>query len=137
VFNWQFAKIDRSNLQNAKLKIVRLVIAKSSESRVLLMALELLGYLAEQLGTFRESLIRIHNEQGGQALMTKVKVIKKGEAKPALEPAPVKKVSKKAAAREMVSTVSNWVSDFKQRKQEETKLSLETFFTPNPATSQP
>jgi hypothetical protein len=101
------------------------------------MALELLCYPAEQLGTLRESLIRIHNEQGGHALMTKVKVIKKGEPKPAPEPAPVKQVSKKAAAREMVSTVSTWVSDFKQRKQEETKLTLETFFTPNPATSQP
>ena len=113
------------------------MIAKSEKLRVLLVALELLRYFAEQLGTLRESLISINNEQGGQAIMTKVKVIKKGEAKPALEPAPAKQVSKKAAAREMVSTVSNWVSDFKQRKQEETKLSLESFFTPNPATSRP
>jgi len=137
MLDWQFAKIDRSDLQNAKLKIIPLVIAKSEKTRVLLVALELLGYLAEDFRTFRESLIRIHKEQGGHALMTKVKVIKKGKAKPALEPAPVKKVSKKAAAREMVSTVSNWVSDFKQRKHEETKLTLETFFTPNPATSRP
>ena len=69
--------------------------------------------------------------------MTKIKVIKKGEAKPASAAPPVKKVSKKAAAREMVSTVSNWVSDFKQRKHDETKLTLDTFFTPNPATSRP
>jgi hypothetical protein len=101
------------------------------------MALELLGYPAEQLGTLRESYIRIHNEQGGHALMTKIKVIKKGEAKPAAAAPPAKQVSKKAAAREVVSTVSNWVSDLRQRKQDETKLSLESFFGPSPATSRP
>ena len=69
--------------------------------------------------------------------MTKIKVIKKGDARPAQEAAPVKVVSKKAAAREMVSTVSNWVSDFKQRKHDETKSTLETFFTPAPAPSRP
>src|ERR1051325_8365655 len=104
MFNWRFAKMDHSDLQNAKLKIVPLVIAKSAKSRVLLVAPELLCNFAEQLGTLRESLIRTYNEQGGQAIMTKVKVIKKGEEKPALEPPPVKQVSKKAAAREMVST---------------------------------
>jgi hypothetical protein len=138
MFIWQFAKIDRSDLQNAKLKIVQLVIAKSAKLRVLLVALELLCYRRERLGTIRESLIRIHNEQGGHALMTKIKVIKKGEAKPAPAAPPVKQVSKKAAAREMVSTVSNWVSDFKKRKHDdETKLTLDAFFTPNPATSRP
>jgi hypothetical protein len=69
--------------------------------------------------------------------MPKIKVIKKGEAKPAPAVPPVKEVSKKAAAREMVSTVSNWVSDFKQRKHEETKLTLEGFFAPRPAASRP
>jgi hypothetical protein len=69
--------------------------------------------------------------------MSKIKVIKKGDAKPAPEPAPVKPVSKKAAAREMVSTVSDWVSDLKRRKQDETKMTLEAFFTPSPATSRP
>jgi hypothetical protein len=69
--------------------------------------------------------------------MTKIKVIKKGEAKPASEAAPVKQVSKKAAAREMVSTVSNWVTDFKQKKQKETKSNFESFFAPEPAASRP
>ena len=69
--------------------------------------------------------------------MPKIKVIKKNESKPAPAATPVKEVSKKAAAREMVREVSNWVSDFKQRKQEETKLTLEGFFTPSPATSRP
>jgi hypothetical protein len=66
--------------------------------------------------------------------MKRIKVIKKGEAKPAPESAPVKEVSKKAAAREMVSTVSDWVSDFKQRKHDETKMTLDSFFAPVPAT---
>ena len=39
-----------------------------------------------------------------------------------------------AAAREMVSTVSDWVSDFKQRKHDETKMTLDSFFAPVPAT---
>ncbi|HEY2866802.1 MAG TPA: hypothetical protein VGJ02_06900 [Pyrinomonadaceae bacterium] len=92
---------------------------------------------AEQIRTIGEFIEHIHTEQGGAALMPKIKVIKKGEAKPAPAVAPVKEVSKKAAAREMVSTVSNWVSDFKQRKHDETKLTLEGFFTPNPAVSRP
>jgi hypothetical protein len=69
--------------------------------------------------------------------MNKIKVIKKGEAKPAAAAPPVKEVSKKAAAREMVSTVSNWVTDLKQRKQDEAKMTLDSFFAPTPATSRP
>jgi hypothetical protein len=67
----------------------------------------------------------------------KVKVIKKGEinaAPPKTEP---EVVSKKAAAREMVSTVSSWVSDFQQKKRAETSATLQTFFSPSPATSRP
>jgi hypothetical protein len=45
--------------------------------------------------------------------------------------------SKKAAAREMVSTVASWVTDFQQRKRQETAASIESFFATNPATSQP
>ena len=75
-------------------------------------------------------------EQGGTALM-KVKVIKKGDVKAAAAPKPeVAATSKKAAAREMVSTVSSWVSDFQQRKRTEAQ-SLQSFFTPSPAASRP
>ena len=66
----------------------------------------------------------------------KVKVIKKGETKATPKPvAPAP--SKKAAAREMVSTVASWVSDFQQRKREETAATIEGFFSANPATSRP
>lgn len=65
----------------------------------------------------------------------KIKVIKKGElraAEKAVKPAVVEKNSKKAAAREMVSTVTNWVSDFQQRKREETRQAIDAFFATQP-----
>ncbi len=65
----------------------------------------------------------------------KVKVIKKS-ALTSVE-APVK-VEKKPtqAAREMVSTVSNWVNDFQQRRREETKQAIEKFFSAQPQASE-
>ena len=65
----------------------------------------------------------------------KIKVIKKGEAKEVVE-APVKiEIKKNQAAREMVSTVTNWVSDFQQRRRDETKQAIENFFTNQPQTN--
>lgn len=69
--------------------------------------------------------------------MQKVKVIKKGEIKAAPPKSEPKVASKKAAAREMVSTVASWVSDFQQRKRTETAATLENFFAPSPAPSRP
>lgn len=68
----------------------------------------------------------------------KIKVIKKGELKTAVKsekPAVVEKNSTKIAAREMVSTVTTWVSDFQQRKRDETRQAIEKFFTPQPQTN--
>lgn len=65
----------------------------------------------------------------------KIKVIKKSELKTAEKPVVVEKNSKQAAAREMVSTVTNWVSDFQHRKREETRQAIEKFFTPQPQTT--
>ena len=65
----------------------------------------------------------------------KIKVIKKGELKTAVKsekPAVVEKTSTKTAAREMVSTVTNWVNDFQQRKRDETRQAIETFFSTQP-----
>jgi hypothetical protein len=66
----------------------------------------------------------------------KIKVIKKNEVKLTEKPAVEKKVSKQAQAREMVSTVSNWVVDFQQRKREETRQAFENLFSGQPKTSQ-
>jgi ABC-type uncharacterized transport system ATPase subunit len=64
----------------------------------------------------------------------KIKVIKKGEIK---EPVKVERKTKRAAAREMVSTVTTWVSDFQTRKRDETKLAIENFFGAQPQPMEP
>jgi hypothetical protein len=43
--------------------------------------------------------------------------------------------TKRAVAREMVSTVSNWVTDFQIRKRDETKLAIEKFLIQKPQTA--
>ena len=64
----------------------------------------------------------------------KVKIIKKGEARIAEKPVVIEKKSNQAA-REMVSTVSNWVSEFQQRRRDETKQAIEKFFPAQPQTN--
>lgn len=64
----------------------------------------------------------------------KIKVIKKSELN-TVEPSAVKE-EKPAPAREIVSTVSNWVSDFRERKSQETKQAFEKLFSAQPKTSQ-
>lgn len=66
----------------------------------------------------------------------KIKVIKKSELN-AAEPAIVKEEKPTPTpAREIVSTVSNWVSDFRERKSEETKKAFEQLFAAQPKTSE-
>lgn len=67
---------------------------------------------------------------------SKIKVIKKGAVKVSKQNQVIEKKSKQAAAREIVSTVSNWVSDFQQRRRIETKQAFENLFNPTPKTSQ-
>jgi len=66
----------------------------------------------------------------------KVKVIKKGESKPAVKPAVNENRSKRQAARDMVSNVTGWVSDLQTRKREETRLAFEQLFKANPQPSE-
>ena len=65
----------------------------------------------------------------------KIKVIKKRELETAESQVEVTNTSKQPSAREMVSTVSNWVSDLQNRKRKETKVAIETFFSNRPQTS--
>ena len=61
----------------------------------------------------------------------KIKVIKKDEIKTAAKP---KASSKRASARQMVSNVTNWVTDLQARKRDETKTAIEKFFNqPQPS----
>ncbi len=64
----------------------------------------------------------------------KIKVIKKSDLK-VVEAPPVIEQKPKQAAREMVSTVSNWVSEFQHRRREETKQAIEKFFSNRPQTN--
>jgi len=66
----------------------------------------------------------------------KVKVIKKSEVKTLQSPVKTENKPKQAAAREMVATVSNWVSDFQKRRRIETKQALEKLFAAQPKTSE-
>jgi hypothetical protein len=59
----------------------------------------------------------------------KIKVIKKGTQKVVEPKAETEKKTTQVAARDMVSNVTNWVTDFQQRRREETKKAIEKFFT--------
>ncbi len=61
----------------------------------------------------------------------KIKVVKKLEIKP-VEPKAAKPNAARVAAREMVSTVSDWVTEFKARKSEETKAAIEKLLPRQP-----
>lgn len=65
----------------------------------------------------------------------KIKIIKKSEIKNLETPVKEEKVTKQQAAREMVSTVSNWVNDFQQRRRYETKQAIEKFLSNKPQTN--
>jgi hypothetical protein len=68
-----------------------------------------------------------------------IKVIKKdakiANTKPKAVKAEKERSNSKQTAREMVSTVANWVTDFQQRKRVETKSAIEKFF-PQPRPSE-
>ncbi len=59
----------------------------------------------------------------------KIKVIKKGAQVVKSEKVKVEKKTAQVAAREMVSNVTNWVTDFQHRRREETKQAIEKFFS--------
>jgi uncharacterized membrane-anchored protein len=54
----------------------------------------------------------------------KIKVIKKNAVQICKTPVIIEKNLNQTVAREMVSTVSNWVSEFQQQRRKETKQSL-------------
>jgi len=69
------------------------------------------------------------NEKG------KIKVIKKGMKSKTAETSPRKELTSRAAAREMVSTVSNWVTDLQTRKSSEARLAFDSLFKSLPTPS--
>ena len=61
---------------------------------------------------------------------SKIKVVKKTEVVN-LKPKKKKVASKRAAAREIVSNVTDWVTHLKKRKTVETKAALDMLFAAN------
>ena len=61
-----------------------------------------------------------------------IKVIKRGERNRQPQPAAVvdaaERTSAKEAARDMVATVSQWVSEFQQKRRSETAQAIKTLF---------
>ena len=66
-----------------------------------------------------------------------IKVIKKDDRNrvDSVEPKVSTRQATKEAARDMVSTVSNWVNDFQQRRRAETTQAIKTLFGDRPEPS--
>lgn len=80
----------------------------------------------------------IHTREGEITKMSakpKIKLIKKGTVRSIETPVIVEKKAANIAAREMVSTVTTWVSDFQQKRREETKQAFEMLFQNKPQTN--
>lgn len=68
-----------------------------------------------------------------------IKIIKRSERNRAEENGADKAVNKKSAqeaARDMVSTVSNWVNEFQQKRRAETSKAIKTLFPDPPQPSE-
>ncbi len=66
----------------------------------------------------------------------KIKVIKRNDVSTPMRVAKPEYKSKRQAARDAVSTVTNWVSDFQSRKRDETKAAIEKFLVAKPQASE-
>ena len=64
----------------------------------------------------------------------RIKVIKR-EERNRVEPAEAKPATPRETAREMVSTVSTWVSEFQQRRRSETSEAIKKLFNDRPIPS--
>ncbi|NNE65281.1 MAG: hypothetical protein HKN33_01845 [Pyrinomonadaceae bacterium] len=62
----------------------------------------------------------------------KIRVIKKKDLETAKSSKENVKTAKTDTARNVVANVSSWVSDFKNRKQDETKTAIETLLANRP-----
>ena len=69
---------------------------------------------------------------------TPIKVIKRNARKQMEDDSksPVAKKTTQEAARDMVATVSNWVSEFQQKRRTETKQAFNTLFPDPPRPSE-
>ncbi len=66
----------------------------------------------------------------------KIKVIKRNNVSGPGKPVKAEYKTKRQTAREAVSTVTNWVSEFQARKRDETKAAFETLLAVKPQPSE-
>ncbi len=66
----------------------------------------------------------------------KIKVIKRNSVPEPEKPVKAEHTTKRQAARQAVSTVKNWVSEFQARKRVETKAANETLLAAKPQTNE-
>lgn len=71
----------------------------------------------------------IRNKVGIMSAQAKIKVIKKGEQVKEKEQVVEVNKSTKEAAREIVSTVTNWVNDFQHRSRVDTTQAINKLFS--------
>ena len=71
----------------------------------------------------------MHERNNEMTIGTKITIIKKKDLQTINAVKKVEKKSKQEAARKVVVTVTNWVSDLQQRHQNETKQSFESLFS--------
>jgi hypothetical protein len=64
--------------------------------------------------------------------INKIKVIKKNTEQAKRPVKAVKQKSSKAVAHEMVTTVTNWVNEFQQKRREETASAIRQLFNEQP-----
>jgi hypothetical protein len=66
------------------------------------------------------------------ANVNKIKVIKKNTQQAVRPAKKVKQKSSKIVAHEMVTTVTNWVTEFQQKRREETATAIRQLFNDQP-----
>mgnify|MGYP001798729157 CR=1 FL=1 len=93
------------------------------------------GFLAECESKMTRVSNSLSDIKAYKEMNSKIKVIKKTDAV-ALKPKFKAGKTSRVAAREMVSTVSEWVADLKQRKSGETMAAVERLFGTGPQPSE-
>ncbi len=109
--------------------------AKKDFGNNFLLSLVIIVFAFRKLALIRKAINSLHQVviQGGLILMdrSKIKVVKRSDIKREVKKNKTRAVSPRAAAREMVTNVTDWVADLKERKTVETKLAIETLFSAN------
>lgn len=122
-------------------KNIQKIVCKNKIIERLRFGKEIANHKIEGIKKLPSSIYKLIHTKAGfnrkrEAIMNtkgKIKVIKKGTQTKVVKR--VEKNSTKETARQMVSNVTNWVTDFQQRRREETKQAIEQLFAQQPQPS--